>query len=336
MEPVDQQTGSTRRLFPNRGVGSLAAICLLGGACAVGVPVIGAPIIAFAATALVERRRTGYALIAALLGASLGFFFDVSLGAIGVVVALSSIGVALIGVRHLNQLLVIGWGVLTAALFAASDAIVLALTAGTTIWDFMSTTIDEVLQTTEAAGAMTADVATQIGQWHTIIIWMWPFAYIFQASVIVGLALLACLAMRRRTASAEQVVDGAGVPRLGQLDLSLHVLWPLILGCVCVALGLVQGTAKDLLLAVGIDTLLGVRLLLVIQGLAVFTHMLDRTKASMPARVLMYVLTMFMEISFFAVSLVGLLDFWMNFRHLPRAGSSKYDDVTPPDSTGCE
>jgi uncharacterized protein YybS (DUF2232 family) len=336
MEPVERQSGSVKRILPIQGTGSSFLICLFGGACAVGIPIIGAPIIAFAATALVKKEHTGYALIAALLGASLGFFLDVSLGATGVVVAVSAVGVALIGVRHLNQPLIIGWGVLTAVFFAVSDAIVLTLTASTTIWDFMSETIDEALEAAQATGTVTADLTTQITQWHTVIVWMWPFAYIFEAVAVVGVALLACLAMRRRIARVEGSADSINIPRFGQLDLSLHVLWPFVFGCVCVALGLVQGTATDILLAVGINVLLAVRMLMVIQGLAVFTHILDRTKASTLVRVLMYVFTLFIEISFFAVSLVGLLDFWMNFRHLPRAESSKNDDVTPHDSAGCE
>jgi hypothetical protein len=78
---------------------------------------------------------------------------------------------------------------------------------------------------------------------------------------------------------------------------------------------------------VGLNLVLCARTLFVLQGLSVSAGLLDRAGVGLGGRILALAALAALDALTLVVSFVGLLDFWVNFRRLPR------DGVTPTAST---
>jgi hypothetical protein len=80
----------------------------------------------------------------------------------------------------------------------------------------------------------------------------------------------------------------------------------------------VSGAA--LLGVVGLNLVMCVRMLLLIQGLGVAAGTLDRIGVGLGVRILALAAFAALDAFTFGGSFVGLVDFWVNFRRLPRDG----------------
>jgi len=79
---------------------------------------------------------------------------------------------------------------------------------------------------------------------------------------------------------------------------------------------------------VGLNLLLSVRALFALQGFGVSAGVLDRTGVGRGVRIFALAALAALDAFTFAISFVGLLDLWINFRRLPRDGATPQSPTT--------
>lgn len=141
---------------------------------------------------------------------------------------------------------------------------------------------------------------------------VWPFDH-FANALLVAVVTVAVAGW----AAARTGAEVRRLPHLAALDLSVHVLWPLVGAFAFLAAGRAFDGA-DIATTIGLNLLLGVRLLLLAQGLGVAAAFYSRVGLAKLIRVVGYVLLVVADMMLPLVSMVGLIDFWANFRKLPR------------------
>lgn len=116
-------------------------------------------------------------------------------------------------------------------------------------------------------------------------------------------------------------VEAKKYPALADTDLTFHLVWPAIAGLALLAVGTFwghgQGTAYD----IGLNVLMIVRPALALQGLAVFAALYRRIGVGRVMRTFGFVLLGLTELLVPSVSVLGLVDLFLNTRKLARPGS---------------
>jgi uncharacterized protein YybS (DUF2232 family) len=128
-------------------------------------------------------------------------------------------------------------------------------------------------------------------------------------------------------------VEANVLPPLARIDLSPHVLWVPIAGIAALAAARVFEDASLALTALGANALLITRPLLAWQGLGIVADKLDRIEARPAIRVVVYVAALLLEIVLLAMTALGLIDFWANFRKLKRRDQESPTEQEGPAST---
>jgi len=315
MDTPAPRTGDTVLLFVATVIGALLAL---------PIALVGLPMAAAGIAGLVYRDRAVTAAIACAIGVA----------AVGVVsVAYSVFAASALTAVFLTVLLlprrsfqVVGAaliGVLTLA-SVASDALVARL-QGTNLLAVVakeSATAVEFLKKI-AGNPTSADTLRAIEESTKLISAAWPSAY-FQSAVYASILVIAATvwAARRSGRPLE-------IPALGQLDLSPHVLWPFVAGVFMLAASYGSFSGSYTAYVVGLNLVLCVRTLFFLQGIGVAAGVLDRAGVGLGGRILALAALAALDVPTFALSLTGLLDFWVNFRRLSREGRTS--TVAEPD-----
>jgi hypothetical protein len=163
-----------------------------------------------------------------------------------------------------------------------------------------------------AADAATVKLATDAFVAQTATTWPAATFYTLGAGVAIGVSLTA-----RAGRMLGQQVNRYGV--LADIDVSFHVVWPTIAGLALAAAGIMVTAMPSLVAVVGMNVLIAVRPLLFLQGLAVFSALYRRVGAGRVARSIGFVLLALTELLVPSVSILGLVDLFMNLRKLRRA-----------------
>ncbi|MDF1541997.1 MAG: DUF2232 domain-containing protein [Anaerosomatales bacterium] len=307
----------------------LSAAVVLGGFLAPVLPAIGFPMAAAGLAGLVYRGRVTLAALAGGMAVAFGTFmapYDAALLVPAFVALLFAIG----GMQRRTALANVT--LLTAAIAAGSlaSAVLYAWLQGTT---FLAITLESaqsaVAVFVEAAGGAGADgmlFGVDAEVLADTMFRLWPVDYFASALLAAVLSVAVAGWAASRTGATVQ-----RLPRLDAVDLSLHVLWPFIGAFVFLAAGRVMsdGTTAT---TVGLNLLLGTRLLLLAQGLGVVAAFYRRIGLGRVARGLGYVLLVLADSVMPLVSIVGLIDFWANFRKLPREDSTLPERVEDENS----
>lgn len=156
-------------------------------------------------------------------------------------------------------------------------------------------------------------VAAEVsGLWTRV----WPAYYAYIAGLSAGLSILAVTwAARRRDVRVN------ALPKLAQLDVSGHFVWPVIVGLAASAYAIWTGEPNGWAGTLGANLLLIVRPVLALQGIAVFAHLYDRAGLGKLGRAVGYTLLVLTEAMIPSVSVLGLIDLLRNFRKLGRDGA---------------
>jgi uncharacterized protein YybS (DUF2232 family) len=296
----------------------LSGAVVLGGLVAPVFPAIGFPVAAAGLAGLVYRGRVTLAAFAAGMTVAFGTFMappDAALLAPVFVALLFAVGSmqkrsALTNVTLLTAVIAIG---------SVASAAVFAWLQGTT---FLALTQESarsaVAGFARAAGGAGTDgtlFGVDLEVLADTMFRLWPVDYFASALIAAVLSVAAAGWAANRTGAAVK-----RLPRLDVLDLSPHVIWPFIAAFAFLAAGRVMsdGTGAT---TVGLNLLLGVRLLLLAQGLGVVSALYRRIGLGRVTRGVGYVLLVLADSVFPIVSMVGLVDFWANFRKLPREDS---------------
>jgi len=296
----------------------LSGAVVLGALAAAVLPIVGFPLAAAGLAGLIFRGRVVAAAFTGGLAVALGTFVrpvDAALLAPVFVVMLFVVG----GMQRRSALANVG--LLTAAL-AAGSLVRTALWAWLQGTTFLALTREGV----EAAVQMVVTAASAEGAQQTVLgidpdllvdlmVRLWPADYFASALVVAVLTVAVAGWAASRTGAQVQ-----RLPRLDVLDLSPHVLWPFIGAFALLAAGrAIEGA--ETATTVGLNLLIGVRLLLLAQGLGVASAFYRRIGLGGLARGIGYVLLVVADTLLPLVSMVGLIDFWANFRKLPRSDS---------------
>ena len=140
----------------------------------------------------------------------------------------------------------------------------------------------------------------------------------FQAAVLLG--VLVIVRDRVGRPQSRPSARGSADPRL---DLTPHVLWVFVVGLVLLAASYASFAESSVLGVVGLNLVLCARTLFFLQGFSVAAGVLDRAGVGLGGRILALAVLAALDAFTLVVSFTGLLDFWVNFRRLPR------DGVTP-------
>jgi len=303
----------------------LALVALTGVAGAVlapQLPVVGLPLAASALGWL--SYRFGYlpAALGALLVTGAATAIYGSLGAAAIV------GPAVLAAGPLTAWALTRWSgvrvasVLGIVLFALAmiPIAVEAYTAGVSvsglIGGVVKPIVDEAVESALVQQPGNVQQIKQVGE--TFVRYaeqLWP------SSVLVWFGLPAAFVVpvvARAGAALGRAVNRP--PVLPDLDLSIHLVWPVIAGLALLAAASFTGRPEGLLWAVGANLLLAVRPMLFLQGAADFAALYRKANVGRIGRAFGYALLAASEIVVPSISVLGVVDLFANLRRLPRAG----------------
>ncbi len=290
-------------------------LCVLGAACITSVPVLGTALVACGVTVVLGRSGFKFGCLASALAlagtAAMGLALDPVSLADALPACVASIGTAY--VLSQNKMTP-GIGCIIAGLLAMSQlggAALVAASQGTTL----VATIDSVAQEYFSQLATVAGIAQdQLQVIKEILDYLWPLTF-----TLAALVEFACAYLGVSIASSRLGEKSFEMPKLRDFDLPLWVVAVFVVA-VC---GLAVATSvslgfTQLLLMVSLNVIMGLRFAFMIQGLALISAFMRKRELRQFTRVLTFVAAFYLEAQFFVMSIVGLVDVWANFRHLPR------------------
>ena len=199
--------------------------------------------------------------------------------------------------------------VASVALLGIDMAIMAA--AGLSMTNAVAQTFDATVRAYESQ--MGIRVAGELEGARSMVLLLWPSCYALLGALTAWLALVGARSGARRAQ-----VDVSGSVELAVFDLPLWVVAALVAVVFILVLGRVVPGAPDRVTMVGANLLMASRIALAVQGLAVIAWVCRRFGLGRVVRFFLFVLSVNLEISLMAVSIVGLVDVWANFRHLMR------------------
>jgi len=312
------------RVIGMRDTALLSVACAAGVVVAPQFPYVGLPVTAAAAAGLAYGGRTVASIGAALIGAALAaavlphsaaFAIPVSAAVLLAVWLLRTRSAQFVGL--VLTLAIAGGAIAADALSARSvgQSLVEAMRA-------QAVTLTEGLR--QALGPSAANLSDQLATLRPVLASLWPSFYV-QSAIFVAVFVIVAIAWAARRSGVE-----IAVPAAKELDLSVHVVWPFVIGLVAVAAASLPGANTAVARAVGFNALYSVRTLFFIQGVAVVSALFDVPKSGHVKMVALYVVLWVLDQFLLIVSLVGMLDFWANFRRLPREASAKPISLEAP------
>lgn len=318
--PVATEKGIVPASGPQRSQGQVPVyfgylLCVLGAACITSVPVLGAALAACGVTVVLRRSGTKFGCLAALLAlagtTAMGLILDpaslvdalpVCVASVATAFALScgemtpGIGCIIVGLLAMSQL--------------GADALV-AASQGTTLVAVVESITQEFLSQLATVAQVTNDQQQVI---KDILTYLWPLTY-----TLAALVEFACAYLGISIASSRLGEKSFEMPKLPDFDLPVWVV-AVFVAAVCgfaVARSVSLGFAQ-VLLVVSLNVIMGLRFAFLIQGLASICAFMRKRQIRQFTRTLTYIAAFYLEANFFVMSIVGLVDVWANFRHLPR------------------
>ena len=254
----------------------------------------------------VAMMATGTGCVAAVV-ASLLIGVEVIPSAVLTLLVASAIGIGL-GTGRLTSSAACMLCIVAALAYLCID-IALAALAGTSLTKLVMAQIDTMFSSlsddSSGLGASIAAVRTVVG-------YIWPSSYTLNA--LVGIIAAALGGRWARTSL------GPLAPRtltFTAFDLPIWVAGAL-LGCI-VGFAVAQAIpAGDALLMVVVNVALAVRFAFGVSGTAVAAHFMRRRGLGILATLAISGILVLIDMQLFVMAIVGLVDFWANFRRLPR------------------
>ena len=198
------------------------------------------------------------------------------------------------------------------ALLALVVDTVYAASLGTTARELLTQVFDAVAYSSLGSGIEAGLVADQASSLFNTL---WPFVYVM-------LSVMYVLAAAAGSFLLETRFERRPFPSLASFDAPLWAVGVLAASALLIAASVaVGGSAGYPLSVVGATSLMSVRIIFVLQGFGVVAAKLSQARTGCALRALVVLLLIWVESVLMAVSIVGLLDVWANFRKLPRDAS---------------
>jgi len=315
---VEVRTTSTRDVL------LLVVATVLGTALTSSAAVFGLPIAAAGIAGLTYRGRGIIAAAAAGFGIVFASFLMPG-GAFYVAPVMLAVVLAVALLPKVSFQVVTGSLIGVLALTGAGFDALAARAAGTTLPAQVAEQAKLVTAgLVKSLGASApADLTAQMTQATTFIASSWPSTY-FQSAVFLAVLIVAAIAWAARRADVS-----LDIPSLSRLDITPHVLWVFVAGVLLVAASYGSFPASGTLGVVGLNLVLCARALFFLQGIGVAAGVLDRAGVGLGGRIFGLAALAALDVFTLAISFSGLLDFWINFRRLPRDGELPAAPVEP-------
>lgn len=303
----------------------LGAAIVLGLIVPPGLAVLGLPVAAAGVAGLAFRNRWASVSIAALLGVAAATLLAM-LEAGQTVATSAKVDSALMVVAAFAYtapavIALICAAVMVSRFDAQWVGLMLAAVLGVAsgVYEYMimkaqGVTFDQLIADAVKLIAVPGSTSQQNAEMVKMLVTVVPTVY-FTTGLFTAIVVIAAIRWAGRR--SERVLR---IPTLGVLDLTPHVLWPFIVGAFSLAASYASSTYSATLRTVGLNLVFAAAFVFAVQGTAVVAGMLDRIEAKSGTRVLAWSTFVLTNIVIPVASLVGLLDFWINFRRLPRDG----------------
>ena len=291
-------------------------LCAFGGASTAIMPLVASFFVGYGVLAACGGRREnfGAAAVTCLVAAAATSLF---MGNPAIIEAIAScvLAIAVAGVLVYKRMTagvacaLVGIGT---ALVLGADALVASL-IGSSITETVSSAVEMSISTIDTTSTEAQLVAQSVRE---LMAMFWPLSYVL---VALGMCLLAQF-------GARLVIRMRGMRELycepfSEFDLPLWPVAVLVAAILGAALGQGLGESQgSVITQVSLNTIMALRFAFAAQGFAVLTWIVRaRRLPGIVLAVLVMVLGV-LEMRFLVMSVVGLADFWLNFRHLGRGG----------------
>lgn len=276
------------------------------------IPLAGTVLMAYGVRGMSDTQgRRGFG-IAALMVAALVAVTGVS--SIELMVAMIPPALAVLGIvwcmrdRRANPTAVIitiaALGCVALALDAAQAA-----STGTSISKVIIDYIFEVVRESAGNDAQTELVLEQV---EPVLALFWPLAYMLSGAIDAFAAGVGSHLMSVRTSG------DARVPNIARFDAPLWCVGVLALAILGTGASFLDIPAAEIIRTVCVTVLMSIRFVFAAQGLGVASAVLSRSRLGCIALVPAIIVLFWLETMFMIVSIVGLIDVWVDFRHLRR------------------
>ena len=296
--------------------------CVIAGAFAPYSPILSAAFVGYGTLVLTVLRDPRTAAVATGIGsvsaivAGLFLGFDTIPVSLVTLLASSAMGVGLGSGKLTSGGACILCAVFALALLGIDSS--LATWAGTTLQE---AALSQMEKTFSALAESMANFKEGLDTARAIMRVLWPTSYTFHA-------LVCCIAAALGARIARQGL-GARAPReltLTTFDLPLWVAGILLVSIVGLALSQVA-PAKDVVLAVSANLAFAARFAFGVAGVAVAAWILRKRGMGLVGTLAVCAILVFIDMQFFVMAIVGLVDFWANFRHLDRGAKQALPTV---------
>ena len=305
------------RIAGGRDTLLLCAAVILGTVLAPQVAFFGLPVAAAGIAGLTYRGRSTYAAYAAAVGVvAVGVAHLSDVVFVAPALAAVMLTVWLLPKRPVQ--IVAGALIAVLALASAGVDMLIARSAGLTLSASVAKDADSLVAALAKSmgSSASASLLKQLHDTARTVASAWPSAY-FQSAVFMGILVIAAIAWAARR--ADRPLD---IPPLSRLDITPHVLWAFVGGLLLLAASYGSFSAAGALGVVGLNLVLCARALFFLQGASVSAGLLERAGVGFGGRFLALIALLVLDALTLAVSFTGLLDFWINFRRLPRDGAA--------------
>jgi uncharacterized protein YybS (DUF2232 family) len=192
---------------------------------------------------------------------------------------------------------------------------VLLKAQGMTLTSVLSSELNKVVaQQAQSAGGSAG--ARAMRDTVNLMLSLIPFMY-FITGLATAIAVILAIGW-----AAKRSGRAVKVPPLSRLDFTPHVLWPFVVGLFALAASYAPIANASTWGVLGLNLVFCVSVLFGLQGLGVAAGVLGRTGVGLGVRILALAALAVLDAFTHTVSLVGLVDFWVNFRRLPRDGAT--------------
>lgn len=296
--------------------------CLAASVYIPELSLIALPICAGALGTLVFNRPLFYAVMIAV-GATVLSALISPARALMVGPTLGAVIWASLDLRRADPLKIAGvLGLVTFAGFVAWLAVDQAL-IGSSLLEYVREETTQVMAQLEEMVERTADAETRraidgiLGPVEMILFQIWPAVNL----VLISLGAFFAVGIISRVGTRAGA-DVRRIPPLDRLDMSWHVVWPLIAALGLLVASVVTSMPETWWAALGRNLMVVSGALLALQGLAVAEAFLRKVKLHVVLRLIAYAALLWVGVLVPVLMVVGFADLWLNLRKLPRSGGS--------------
>lgn len=302
-----------RRAVPPRNAHG-AFMLALGCVVAIFLPYAGILLAAYGAREVLcakARRGVGLILFEGVGLLAVSFIANVTYAVLLAPVIVCSLGIAWCmwrGATVTNVSVVV---VLTALTSLGIDAAIAAMT-GPSLQDAMVSYLMAAVAQFVGTGIEGEFLASGL---EPIMMALWPLVYVVSAASYALFAGLGSHVMQTRCTGDPRR------PSLSRFDAPMWSVAVLAVSIVCVGASFTGFPEAQIVRTVSVTAIMSVRIIFACQGFGVLSALMARRRFGCVTRFICILLVFWSEMMFFAMSIVGLIDVWANFRKLERDGS---------------